>query len=391
MTTDVGGVKRLVHHRLVVTGVVALLGGYVSLGLFDGVLGITWSQVRHEFDRPVADLPWMWVPHAIGYLVASLLSGYLVNSFQPRRVLFGGCSVALVGLIFVVVAPSMWLLSIAILPVGLGNGLLDSAGNTYVTLTGGPRVMHLLHSAYGVGVTLGPLLAAGVVDLDVSWRLTYLVLVIIQALVLVLMARLKQAGGVTVDETRERFVGIRGGTAILMVAFGIYVALEVGVGQWTYSLLVDSRGMDEGLAGLVVAAYWGALLAGRLMLAALGNRVDGWTSLTLSTGGLVVGAVLFLADPGGFGYLGAPLVGVSAAAVFPTMVLLTPQIVGSGKVASAVGFQFASSSAAAVLSSILIGWTVSRSDVDVAAVWYLGLAAAFAVVFVVLRSRFSTS
>ena len=48
------------------------------------------------------------------------------------------------------------MLGVAVL-LGLSAGMMDGGLNTAVALTGRPRLLNLLHGAYGVGTAIGPL------------------------------------------------------------------------------------------------------------------------------------------------------------------------------------------------------------------------------------------
>ena len=47
-----------------------------------------------------------------------------------------------------------------------------------------------------------------------------------------------------------------------MATFLAYVGLEIGVGQWAYTLLTASRGIAPAVAGPGVRHHWGALHCG---------------------------------------------------------------------------------------------------------------------------------
>src|SRR5262249_57033614 len=61
------------------------------------------------------------------------------------------------------VAPGLWLvLGISVL-LGVSAGMMDAGLNTSVALTGRPRLLNLLHGAYGVGTAIGPLVVTAAI------------------------------------------------------------------------------------------------------------------------------------------------------------------------------------------------------------------------------------
>ena len=142
----------------------------------------------------------------------------------------------------------------------------------------------------------------------------------------------------------------------LLAMLFLYVGLEMTAGQWSYSLLTESREVGEFAAGIWVATYWGGLTGGRIVLGVVGNRVGPQRTLNLSMGGTVVGAVLLWWDPVGLGVLGLPVMGFGLAGIFPTLIALTPRWVGADRSPAVIGYQIAASS----LGSAALPWLVSR-------------------------------
>jgi fucose permease len=78
-----------------------------------------------------------------------------------------------------------------------------------------------------------------------------------------------------------------------ITAFGLYTALEVTAGVWSFTFLTEGRGLSVAAAGGWVSAYFGALVAGRLALGALAGTVSLSRLLRFSSALSVLGAVAF--------------------------------------------------------------------------------------------------
>jgi fucose permease len=164
----------------------------------------------------------------------------------------------------------------------------------------------------------------------------------------------------------------RGGVATLgILLFFVYTGLEVTAGQWAFTVLVEGdRGMATATAGLWVASYWGAITVGRLALSAVATRVGPDRILAFSMAGSVVGAALFWWDPGvgpgdgGLGVLGLPLLGISLAGVFPTLVTLTPVRVGALAATRMIGYQLAAASVGAAVLPWITGRILESQGLD---------------------------
>jgi fucose permease len=160
--------------------------------------------------------------------------------------------------------------------------------------------------------------------------------------------------------------------AMSMASFFAYTGVEIGTGFWGYSLLVD-RGISTGLAGFAVSAYWLALTVGRFSIAAAGRRVTPRQVVAGASAGAVVGTTLLWAGGAGASpstpvSLAAMIViGASLAGIFPSLVALTPDRLGTEGAASAIGWQLATASLGTSTIPAIIGVVAGRVGV-----WAIG-------------------
>ena len=50
-----------------------------------------------------------------------------------------------------------------------------------------------------------------------------------------------------------------------MALFFLYTGVELGLGLWIYSLLTESRGVAQEVAGIVTGGYWAMFTVGRIL------------------------------------------------------------------------------------------------------------------------------
>jgi fucose permease len=123
---------------------------------------------------------------------------------------------------------------------------------------------------------------------------------------------------------------------------GGYAGLEVGVGQWAYSWLVEGRGVAAGVAAAWLAIYWGSLTAGRVVLGTLTSRFAAESLLAASLAAVPLGVVVLWTGLGpSAGAAGLALLGFSLAPIFPLLIARTPERVGATYATHAIGFQVA--------------------------------------------------
>jgi fucose permease len=206
-----------------------------------------------------------------------------------------------------------------------------------------------LHASYGVGATLGPLLTGAVLATTGSWRIAYGLIGLVLAMMTVAFAR--TAGRWTVDAQPARPARMaptitdalrRPAVWRSVSLFFVYAGLEVGIGQWAYSWLVEGRGVASGVAAVWLAAYWGSLTLGRVVLGTLTGRFSAGTLLRASLPGVFPGVLVLWAGVGpAAGALGLPLLGLALAPIFPLLIATTPGRVGAAYATHAIGFQVA--------------------------------------------------
>ena len=164
------------------------LGSFVALGLPDGMLGTAWPSARQTFGAPIADLGLILLISTIGSISVSAFVGTLIRRFGVAVLL--ACSAACAALAGTgyALAPHLWVLFAVAVLWGLAAGMMDGGLNTAVGLSGRPRLLNLLHAAYGVGTAIGPLLVTAAILLS-SWRSAYLVLAVLDLVVTALWLR----------------------------------------------------------------------------------------------------------------------------------------------------------------------------------------------------------
>jgi fucose permease len=358
------------------------LGSFVALGLPDGMLGTTWPSARQTFGAPIADLGLILLISTIGSISVSAFVGRLIRRFGVAALLACSGACAALAATGFALAPRLWVLFAVAVLWGLAAGTMDGGLNTAVGLSGRSRLLNLLHACYGVGTAIGPLLVTAAILLF-SWRLAYLVLAGLDLVVTALWLRQRrrqraardapaaaatepgpapqagQAAGETMaghpsDAWSRRRSGLVVATGMLI--FFVYTGAEVAAGQWEASFCRGYLGLSASAAGLATFGFWGALTAGRLILAGLPRPVPPSRVVWWGSGIAVAAAALIWWQPGTPATLTAfVLLGGALAGVFPALVALTPLRIGRGRAEHAIAWQVGAAAAGGSGLSALIG------------------------------------
>ncbi len=341
------------------------IGLLVVIGLTTSLIGTAWPTMRIEFDRPIQDLGLLALLGVATGSVSSALSGSMARRFGLRRLLMAGPVLAVGGLVGIAMAPSWMVLVTASVVLSFGWGLIDPGVNSHVALEHGPRAMNLLHATFGVGAVFGPILMARSLSGFGDWRPAYVVsaVAVMIAVGAVMVTRHQwRAPQVDQDDSRGRTPSL-GPTVPYLAAFLLAVAVELSMGQWSFSILED-RGMALEPAARFVAAYWGGLTLGRLSGVFFGQAVPYRVKLAISSAALIVGLAWFGADPGGLGAWSLPLAGIGIALVFPTMVSVSARGFGD-QTDYVIGWSFAAAGVGAGVGPWLVGEIGARAGLHI--------------------------
>jgi fucose permease len=369
---------------------------FVALGMPDGLLGVAWPSIRNGFSIPLDAIGMLLSVTVAGYLTSSFLSGPLITRWGVGSVLAASCAMTGVGLIGYTLVPAWWMMvSLGILS-GLGAGAIDAGLNTYVASHFGEGLMQWLHASYGVGVTLGPIIMTLSLTTLNSWRIGYRVvggfqLALAACFVLTLSMWNRKDDSAGSDEPK-RLTDYQTPMAetlrqprvwLSALLFFLYVGAEVSLGTWTYSLLVESRGIDPAVAGLFAGSYWATFTVGRVAAGLYAKRAGVHLLVQGSLTAALLGAILLVWNPSDTAnLLAVALIGFAIAPIFPALMSGTSQRVGAHFAANTIGMQMAASGLGTVLITSLLGVLARRFSLEVVPI---SLVAVFAGLFGLYR------
>ncbi len=374
------------------------LGSFVVLGLPDGMLGTAWPSMRQGFGVPIADLGLILLVITAGSVAVSAFVGALIRRFGVPALLTASGSCAALGAIGFAAAPGIWLIFAVSALLGVAAGMMDGGLNTAIGLSGRPRLLNLLHAAYGVGTTIGPLLITAAILVS-SWRPAYVVLAVLDLVIAASWLRQQRAerarsggrppagpapsdvapaGGVTQEPAtqdpapvapvapawsrrRSAFVVAAG-----MAVFFIYTGVEVAAGQWEASFCRGHLGLSASAAGIATFGYWGALTGVRIILALLPRPVAPAAVVRWGSGiGAVAAAVIWWQPGTAVTLAGFVVLGAGLAGVFPALIALTPDRIGRARAQHVIAWQVGAAAAGGSGLSALIGLLIGAAGLAV--------------------------
>lgn len=176
--------------------------------------------------------------------------------------------------------------------LGFGAGALDMVLSPIVCALRPNRrasALNWLHSFYCVGAVGTVLIGSGALYVGIPWRAVAAALIALPAVLLIGFARLHIPPLVHEDAERERLRTLVRHPAFLLALLAIMMAggTEAGMAQWLPAYAERVLGYTKAEGALALAGFSVAMVAGRMMAAALEHRVRPILLMVVSCGILV--------------------------------------------------------------------------------------------------------
>jgi fucose permease len=370
--------------RLKVNVLVLAYVAFVALGLPIGLMGVAWPTLRAELSLPLDALGLWLTVSTIGYLCMTAIIARLISRFGIGSLLIFSSLVSAAASFGYTIAPS-WTAILAMgVVAGSGAGVVDAGLNTYLAAEYNEGQMQWLHASFGFGATLSPLIMTASLAIFASWRPAFVlvgVLMVMMSICFVLTLpawkrpkRLSTEAAGSEDaepglmdyQTSLRETLLRLPTWISIVLFLVYTGAEFTLGNWTYTLLTEGRGVSPQLAGLWTGGFWATFTLGRVLAGLYASRIR---LNTMMRGALIlclVGAILFWWNPIALVGSGAVLiVGLAMAPIFPGLVSSTSQRVGRPHAGNTIGIQMSAAGLGGALLPYLAGILAQRTTLEI--------------------------
>ena len=295
----------------------------------------------------------VFLPALVGYLGSAALNEDLHLHLGRRGIAIIGPVCHLVTFVVAALHPPYPVLLVAIAFSGFGNGILDAAWNAWISeMPRANEFMGVLHSLYGVGATVSPLVATAMITKGhTEWFALYYVLVSavqdnfertlttqigLGALELLVSAfafwdsrpltATSQTGRKVADSAL--WASLTEPTTWVMSLVGFfYMGAEVTIGGWLPTFLLSSRGVSEFAAGMALVGFWLGVIFGTLTLAfavaRVGERpaVSSFLAVTLAMQLIVWLVPNFFAAT-----IASALTGFWIGPVFPTAIVVAAKL-----------------------------------------------------------------
>jgi fucose permease len=344
---------------------------FISLGLPDSIFGVSWPAIMTDLSLDLEYGGFLSLITTFGTVISSLFSGYIIAKLKTGKVIVFSVFLTAFALLGFAFTNSYFVILMLAFPLGFGAGSIDTALNNYVALHYKPHHMNFLHSFWGIGATIGPLIMSHYL-LNQDWHKGYLVIAIIQFVFLIILTfslplwkRNKENGHEeqkqNPSDTILKIKGVRYSLGIFL----IYTALEFSIGMWGSSYLVLNKGLSIALAAKLITVYFLGITGGRFLSGLLSFKVK---NRQLIYGGIFVvfiGALLLLfAKNEILLWISYIVMGIGLAPIFPSMIHDTPRNFGERNSQYVVGYQIAFAYIGIGISPTVFGFMFSHISIN---------------------------
>jgi fucose permease len=342
---------------------------FVLVGLGTGVVGVLLPSQMAGYGVDRATIGIIFFTASGGFALGGISTGALIHRLGVRSSLaVGAGALGLAGL-YLATRPPFVAFVLAQLIMGYGTGVIESALNVYLSgLDGATTLLNRLHAFWGVGALLGPPLAAWILGFA-SWPVVWLVLAVacvpLVTGFLVTFPRTGLAAAPSGDSGEPEPPGpgpggmlgaalLDRGVQLGAAMLAVYVGVEMSMGNWGFSYLVQARSLPSSLAGYTVSGYWLGLTLGRFLISPLAARAG------LSTGRMVYACLAGITAAATLAWLLPPapacvalgLLGFFLGPVFPTTMAIAPRLTPARLVPAGIGVM----NAASVVGGSALPW-----------------------------------
>ncbi len=313
---------------------------YICVGIIGILPGPTLPLLASNTGVPIEVAGWIFTTSATGFMVGVLIAGIVSQRFGPKYVLMSGVAIMSCTGIVTPMTREFSLLLGAQFVQGIGFGFLDVTISMIVALTFGKALsetLNNLHSAYGVGALVAPLLLSLALQLTHQALLAYLsgAIVGIVGIFFLIPQSIPSADTVppVTPVTQQHKIERQNSQIafssvfrqpllwLLAIQIALYVGAEVSFGNWIVTAVSMSAAISLALAAPCATLLWAGLTTGRLVGAQILKRgiVGEHTLLYISVIGSSLCGILVAIFPGNIAisFSASALVGFFFGPIFP--------------------------------------------------------------------------
>ena len=311
---------------------------FISLGLPDSFIGSCWPTIS-EYFKISRDFQGIFSLIVSFFTIASsFLTIKLTKYLKNYGVIAISIGLTISGLIIIGFSDNYYLLLLAAIPLGFGGGAIDSILNSYVSLHYKAIHLNFLHSFWGIGAFISPLIIGSFIVDPRGFKDAAFVLSIIQTTILiitlstlVLWVKVDKIYNIdsrntTNSENNKENIGFFNtfklrGVIFACITFFSYIAIESLAYSWFTSLCVFGMNIDNDIASKYLSLFYIAISLGRVISGLLSINIKDKNLIRIGEGILLIGIILLTFK---FNFVFMPIalfiIGLGCGPIYPSIV-----------------------------------------------------------------------
>ncbi len=261
----------------------------------------------------------------IGYLLAVSASSRVIRKIGLQPALSLSFIVAGLGFLGFGYAANFTVGAAMMFITGVGIGTIEVGTNTLLINVGGERTTSLLnfaHVFFGLGSITTPAVATWAVASGMDWSHAFFATgaaTVAIGVLWSLIPTVQNHNAVAATGHAHRWNYLM----LLALMLGVYVGVEMGIGNWLTKFMIGERGTSLTTAGTALSCYWGGLTVGRIFLIFLARRIrEEPLLLGLTIFSTVSLLLALIAGEATFTTAGFALTGLGFSGIFPAVIAL---------------------------------------------------------------------
>lgn len=279
----------------------------------------------------------IFVTNALGYILAAPCSHALENRFGRSKTYMFCLSLMVTGFIIIICKPPFPAVVASFFFFGFGQAIILALSNVFCgNLVNSTTILGIAHGAYGVGGTLGPLIATALASHGVRWSYFYIINLGITLCNLVLAgwsfkgyekdlpvqlltALQRTASRQDAPKKNHLTKAIKNRPTLLGALYIFaYQGAEVSISGWVVSYLINYRKGDPSRVGYVSSGFWAGITVGRFALSHPAHRIGEKLAVVILTAGAITFQLLAWLIPNIFGEaVAVAVLGLLLGPVYP--------------------------------------------------------------------------
>ena len=225
-----------------------------------------------------------------GYFVGVSFGGFISDRLGRNVISLGILSLA-ISLLSFGLSSNYWILLVLIWFIGSSGGLIEATASALVSELHPERKGYSLNLSqvfFGIGSIIGPLIPGYLLFLNLSWRLSYIIISLITFLLFGLFFRVEfplLTYTQRIDSSKVLKLFKSKMFLLLSICMLLYGGAEVGLTSWI-PIYVQKNSFSSAIFGsAALSLFWGGMTAGRLLISWLSSKVP-YEYLILFSAGL---------------------------------------------------------------------------------------------------------